>query len=106
MEITRIPKPIFNRCDVYVISYLLENEKGTSREIERGMNLRQPQVSTSLRKLFELEITNEDTILRKEKGRPEKIITFDKINAIGIMVDTINKDIKKKQKLVDKLKLL
>ena len=55
-----------------VITYLSNVDEATSREIEIGSNLRQPEVSIAMRTLRENNWVEEHEIKSKEKGRPIK----------------------------------
>jgi predicted transcriptional regulator len=56
-----------------LITYLANTDEVTSREIERGTNLRQPEVSTGMRTLRQNNWVEERDIKSKEKGRPIKV---------------------------------
>jgi predicted transcriptional regulator len=56
-----------------MITYLANTDEVTSREIERGTNLRQPEVSIGMRTLRNNNWIEERDIKSKEKGRPMKV---------------------------------
>ena len=56
-----------------VITYLSNVDEATSREIEMGTNLRQPEVSIGIRTLRQNNWVEERDIKSKEKGRPVRI---------------------------------
>jgi len=56
-----------------LITYLANTDEVTSREIEIGSNLRQPEVSTGMRTLRQNNWVEERDIKSKEKGRPVRI---------------------------------
>jgi predicted transcriptional regulator len=58
------------RCMIY----MLEIGSGTSKEIESVMDLRQPEVSTSMKELYQEKMVDITTRqIADTKGRPEKI---------------------------------
>ncbi len=59
-----------------LITYLANVEEASSREIEMGSDLRQPEVSIAMRTLRENEWVNEKEIKRGGKGRPMKVYTL------------------------------
>jgi len=56
-----------------LITYLANANEATSREIEMGTNLRQPEVSLGMRTLRQNNWVNERDIKTEEKGRPMKV---------------------------------
>jgi predicted transcriptional regulator len=56
-----------------MITYLANVEEATSREIEIGSNLRQPEVSIAMRTLRNNDWVEEREIKKDGKGRPMKI---------------------------------
>ena len=56
-----------------LITYLSNVDEATSREIERGTNLRQPEVSIAMRTLRENNCVEERDVKVGGKGRPMKI---------------------------------
>ena len=56
-----------------LITYLTNTNEATSREIEMGTNLRQPEVSIAMRTLRQNNWVNERDIKAEGKGRPMKI---------------------------------
>ncbi|MEA2045492.1 MAG: ArsR family transcriptional regulator [Euryarchaeota archaeon] len=59
-----------------LITYLANVDEASSREIEMGSDLRQPEVSIAMRTLRENEWVNEKEIKRGGKGRPMKVYTL------------------------------
>jgi len=53
-----------------VLVFLNKVKSATSKEIEIGAELRQPEVSTAVKELKELGWVNESTVKKKGKGRP------------------------------------
>jgi predicted transcriptional regulator len=56
-----------------LITYLANANEATSREIEMGTNLRQPEVSIGIRTLRQNNWVEDRDIKSKEKGRPVRI---------------------------------
>jgi len=56
-----------------MITYLANVEEATSREIEIGSNLRQPEVSIAMRTLRNNNWVEEREIKKDGKGRPMKV---------------------------------
>lgn len=56
-----------------MITYLANVEEASSREIEIGSNLRQPEVSIAMRTLRNNEWVQEREIKKDGKGRPMKV---------------------------------
>jgi predicted transcriptional regulator len=56
-----------------MITYLANTDEVTSREIEMGTNLRQPEVSIGMRTLRQNNWINEREVKADGKGRPMKI---------------------------------
>jgi predicted transcriptional regulator len=85
-----------------VLVYLANTEKATSREIERGTDLRQPEVSIAMRTLGEKGwIVNVES-KAECKGRPVKIYSLSK--SIGEIIDIIESD--KKTEIQSQLELI
>ncbi|QSZ66624.1 ArsR family transcriptional regulator [Methanofollis aquaemaris] len=79
-----------------VLVYLANTDEATSREIERGTDLRQPEVSIAMRYLKEKKWINTRESKAESKGRPVKIYTLSK--PINEIIDVIEKN---KRKEVD-----
>ena len=56
-----------------LITYLSNVDEATSREIEMGTNLRQPEVSIAMRTLRNINWIEERDVRTEGKGRPMKI---------------------------------
>ncbi len=56
-----------------LITYLSNMEEATSREIEMGTSLRQPEVSIAMRAMREHNWIDERDVKREGKGRPMKV---------------------------------
>lgn len=76
-----------------VLVYLANTDEATSREIERGTDLRQPEVSIAMRFLKEKKWINSRESKAESKGRPVKIYTLAK--PINDIIDIIEKNKKK-----------
>jgi len=62
-----------NRNVATLITYLANANEATSREIEVGTNLRQPEVSIAMRALRQNNWVEERDIKTEVKGRPMKV---------------------------------
>jgi predicted transcriptional regulator len=56
-----------------MITYLANTSEATSREIEMGTDLRQPEVSIAMRTLRQNNWVNERDVKAEGKGRPMKV---------------------------------
>ena len=56
--------------DAKILTYMLRTGKAVSRQIERDMGLRQPEVSIGMKKLRERGIIGKTTVRTEGKGRP------------------------------------
>ena len=56
-----------------LITYLANTNEATSRQIETGTNLRQPEVSIAIRTLRQNNWTDEHDVKVPGKGRPMKV---------------------------------
>ena len=56
-----------------LITYLANTNEATSREIETGTNLRQPEVSIAMRTLRQNKWIDERDVKAEGKGRPTKV---------------------------------
>ncbi len=61
-----------------VLTYLAGVEEATSREIEMGSDLRQPEVSIAMREIRKLEWVSERDEKNPGKGRPYRIYKLNK----------------------------
>ncbi|MHC1631161.1 MAG: ArsR family transcriptional regulator [Methanotrichaceae archaeon] len=59
-----------------LITYLANVNEASSRDIEMGSNLRQPEVSIAMRTLRENDWVNEREVKRGGKGRPMKVYSL------------------------------
>ncbi|MFZ2470549.1 MAG: ArsR family transcriptional regulator [Methanothrix sp.] len=66
-----------------LITFLANADEATSRQIEMGTSMRQPEVSIGMRKLRERGWITEREIKHEGKGRPMKIY------ALGATIDEI-----------------
>ncbi|MGC9514258.1 ArsR family transcriptional regulator [Methanocrinis sp.] len=59
-----------------LITYLANVDEASSRDIEMGSNLRQPEVSIAMRALRENNWVSEKEVRRGGKGRPMKVYSL------------------------------
>ncbi|MDF0589964.1 ArsR family transcriptional regulator [Candidatus Methanocrinis natronophilus] len=59
-----------------LITYLANVEEASSRDIEMGSNLRQPEVSIAMRPLRDNDWVSEKEVRRGGKGRPMKVYSL------------------------------
>ncbi|WP_048150236.1 helix-turn-helix domain-containing protein [Methanolacinia paynteri] len=85
-----------------VLVYLANTEEATSREIERGTDLRQPEVSIAMRTLSEKEWISNRESKAESKGRPVKIYNLSK--PMAEIIDTLEKD--KKEEIENQLEII
>jgi predicted transcriptional regulator len=89
-----------------VLVYLANTRESTSRDIERGTDLRQPEVSIAMRYLTECAWIKARESKTESKGRPVKI--YELARPIGEIMDSIEKDKKREAKtqldLIQKLR--
>jgi len=64
----RVPRSVAT-----LITFLANADEATSREIEMGTSMRQPEVSIAMRKLRERDWISERDIKHEGKGRPMKV---------------------------------
>ncbi len=70
-----------------VLVYLASIPEATSREIERGTDLRQPEVSIAMHRLIQEDWVDSRESKAESKGRPVKIYRLSR--PIGEIVDAI-----------------
>ena len=85
-----------------VLVYLANTNEATSRDIERGTDLRQPEVSIAMRTLNEREWIENRESKAESKGRPVKIYCLSR--PVKDIIDTIESD--KKEDIENQLKLI
>jgi predicted transcriptional regulator len=89
-----------------VLVFLSNTAEATSRDIERGTDLRQPEVSIAMRYLAEQEWIKSRESKAESKGRPVKIYVLSK--SINDIMNSIEKEKKEEAKsqlaLVQKLR--
>jgi predicted transcriptional regulator len=66
-----------------LITFLANASEATSREVEMGTNLRQPEVSIAMRTLRQNKWVEEREIKAEGKGRPMKVYK------LGVPIDSI-----------------
>ncbi len=91
-----------------MITYLANVEEATSREIEIGSNLRQPEVSIAMRTLRNNNWVEEREIKKDGKGRPMKVYRLTK--SLGEIIKHFEEEKKKESaktmESIEKLKEL
>jgi predicted transcriptional regulator len=89
-----------------VLVFLSNTAEATSRDIERGTDLRQPEVSIAMRYLAEQDWIKSRESKAESKGRPVKIYVLSK--SINDIMNSIEKEKKEEAKsqlaLVQKLR--
>jgi predicted transcriptional regulator len=73
-----------------VLVYLAHNPEATSREIERGTDLRQPEVSLAMAAMIEQEWVENREVKAENKGRPVKIYRLSQ--PFGEIIDRIERE--------------
>ena len=73
-----------------VLVYLAHNSEATSREIERGTDLRQPEVSLAMAAMIDQDWVENREIKAENKGRPVKIYRLSR--PVSEITDTIEKE--------------
>jgi predicted transcriptional regulator len=91
-----------------MITYLANVEEATSREIEIGSNLRQPEVSIAMRTLRNNNWVEEREIKKDGKGRPMKVyrLTISLQDIIKHFEDEKKRESAKTMESIEKLKEL
>jgi predicted transcriptional regulator len=89
-----------------MITYLANVEEATSREIEIGSNLRQPEVSIAMRTLRNNDWVEEREIKKDGKGRPMKVyrLTISLEEIIGHFEDEKRRESTRVMENIDRLK--
>ena len=77
-----------------VITYLAVAGESTSREIERGTGLRQPEVSIAMRTLRRESWIDEHDVKGEGKGRPHKVYAL--ITSLDEIIKLIEEEKQKK----------
>ena len=85
-----------------VLVYLASSPEATSRDIERGTDLRQPEVSIAMRTLKESGWIQSRESKAESKGRPVKIYSLSK--QINEIMDTIEEN--KRKEVENQLRLI
>lgn len=85
-----------------VLVYLAHTQEATSREIERGTDLRQPEVSIAMATLMEQKWVENRNSKAENKGRPVKIYRLSR--PIREIMDCIEQE--KKREVSNQLELI
>lgn len=94
----------FSRCTARTLVYMLSKKEGDSVDIERTMDLRQPEVSIATKELRKLGIITKKDVKHKGKGRPTHKYTLKKSKSE--IKKTIEEMIEKKIEALEKNKQL
>ena len=91
-----------------VLTYLAGVEEATSREIEMGSDLRQPEVSIAMREIRKLDWVSERDEKNPGKGRPYRIYKLNKSLAeiIGYLETEKARESEMVMKHIERLKAL
>jgi predicted transcriptional regulator len=91
-----------------VLTYLAGVEEATSREIETGSDLRQPEVSIAMREIRKLDWISERDEKNPGKGRPYRIYRLNKSlpEIIGYLEGEKAKESEMVMRQIEKLKAL
>ena len=80
-EIVETLSKIMNKHEANILIFLDKNQEATGTEIERGLKLRQPQVSLAMKSLMEKQMVKTKIKDKgKTRGRPEYIYSIDRKN--------------------------
>jgi|SRR5208337_2719713 len=85
-----------------VLVFLANTPEANSREIERGTDMRQPEVSIAMKYLLDQGWVKNHDNTSKNKGRPTKVYKLAK--TIAMIMDSIEKE--KKAEAKEKLALI
>ena len=85
-----------------VLVYLANTPEATSRDIERGTDLRQPEVSIAMTDMLKHKWVESRENRAETKGRPVKIYKL--ALPISVIIDRIESD--KKSEATDQLKMI
>jgi len=88
-----------------VLQYLFEHDVAFSRDIERKMDLRQPEVSNAMKVFHKKGWIVKEKEKSRKKGRPlvKYILKKDKEKIINELISACNKKIAVLQKIVNEL---
>lgn len=68
----------FYRSTAKTLVYMLVKKTGRSKDIERGTDLQQPEVSVAVKELLKLGIISKRLTHKKGKGRPQNLYVLKK----------------------------
>jgi predicted transcriptional regulator len=80
----------------HVLVFLANTPEATSRDIERGTDLRQPEVSLAMNYLIEKKWIRSSENRSAHKGRPVKVYALSR--SVSAIMDMIEKEQKEKAK--------
>ncbi len=87
-----------SRPTAMVLGYLQNTNSATTMDLDRGANLRQPEVSIAMKQLMERDWINERENKKPGKGRPYKVYSL----KVGFN-DIITQLEKQQRKAVDEI---
>jgi len=93
------------RTEAKVLIFLLKNKSGKSRDIEREMDMRQPEVSSAMNLFKKKHWIKIKTIKPSGKGRPINVysLSASKQNILTQLKNNLKKEIDKKKEILEKL---
>jgi len=94
------------RPEAKAFCWLLKNKKGTSVEIERGADIRQPEVSLAMKCMKKRDWVVCKNIPQREKGRPKNHYTLKTEKALSDIENKIQGDIDLIEKSIHNIKNL
>ena len=91
-----------------VLRFLFKNNSGQSREIERKMDMRQPEVSSAMNSFCKRKWIKITQIKNASKGRPTNVYTLStsKEQILKEIKDTIEKEIEAKRTILKNLETI
>ena len=89
----------YKKSTAKVIVYFISHSEGKAREIERIVDIRQPEVSIGVRNLKELNLLIFDKIEKQGKGRPQQF--YKRKDSREGFIAKISNEIEKKKKIYE-----
>jgi len=81
-----------------ILAYMKNQREVTSRDLELGSGLRQPEVSLAMRELREMGWVSEREMKKPGKGRPYKMYTLEK--PIREIIEELEEEKRKESQIV------
>jgi predicted transcriptional regulator len=94
------------RPEAKAFCWLLKNKEGTSVEIERGADIRQPEVSLAMKCMKKRDWVVCKRIPQREKGRPQNHYIFKTEKAISDIEKKIKEEIDSIENSINRIKAL